>query len=256
MPGVTANEDFCKQLRKRLLARPEKLLLRVVVAPEFERPVEFTAKALIDRAEQLASSFGFPRERSVVLLLLPHSPELFLLQLGLVLRGQIPAILPWPTSRVDPVQYQRNLFHQLNHLPADMLITLPRLAENLAGSLPFPACGLSVVNGASFEKVFSAAPVSEGLERREFARHSPYPSPEALFLQFSGGTTGAQKAIVVTAGMLVHQLKRLAEVLQFSDSDVVVSWLPLYHDMGLIACYWLPLWHGAAFIQVAAKIGR
>jgi acyl-CoA synthetase (AMP-forming)/AMP-acid ligase II len=224
-----------------------------VVAPEFERPVEFTAKDLIDLSEQFASSFSFPKEHSIVLLLLPHSPELFLLQLGLVLNGQIPAILPWPTSRVDPEKYQRNLVHQLKHLPADMLITLPRLAENLAGSLPFPTCGLSVANGASFEKVFPAAPVSERLERREFPRHISFPTPEALFLQFSGGTTGAQKAIVVTAELLAQQLKRLGEALQFSGSDVVVSWLPLYHDMGLIACFWLPLWNNAASVQIAAN---
>ena len=250
---MTTAADFCKQLRKRLLARPEKLLLRVVVAPDFERPVEFTAKDLVDRAEQLASSFSFPRESSVVLLLLPHSPELFLLQLGLVLKGQIPAILAWPTSRVDPEKYQRNLVHQLSHLPADLLITLPRLAENLAGSLPFPARGLAVANNASFEKVFPAAPVTERLDGREFPRRSVHPNADALFLQFSGGTTGAQKAIVVTAEMISHQLKKLGEALQFSDADVVVSWLPLYHDMGLIACFWLPLWHGAASVQIAAN---
>ena len=51
------------------------------------------------------------KERAVVLLLLPHSPELFLLQLGLVLKAHVPAILAWPTSRVDPEKYQRNLIH-------------------------------------------------------------------------------------------------------------------------------------------------
>jgi acyl-CoA synthetase (AMP-forming)/AMP-acid ligase II len=250
---VKTNAEFCEQLRKRLLAQPEKPLLRVAMAPDFDRPVEFTAKALLDRAEKLASSLGITKARSVVLLLLPHSPELFLLQLGLVLLGHIPAILAWPTSRVDAEKYQRNLVHQLCHLPADLLVTLPRLAENLTGSLPYPVCGVSVANGESFEKVFPVAPVSERLEHREFPRHSPSPNPDALFLQFSGGTTGAQKAIVITAEMLAHQLKRLGEVLQFSDSDVVVSWLPLYHDMGLIACYWLPLWHGAASVQLAAN---
>jgi acyl-CoA synthetase (AMP-forming)/AMP-acid ligase II len=253
MLGVTTNAEFCEQLRARLLAQPEKPLLRVAVAPDFECPVEFTAKALLGRADRLASSFGITKERSVVLLLLPHSPELFLLQLGLVLNGHIPAILAWPTSRVDPEKYQRNLVYQLCHLPADLLITLPRLAENLAGSLPFPACGLSVANGASFEKVFPVGPVGERLKRREFPASTAPPYPDALFLQFSGGTTGAQKAIVVTAGMLAHQLKQLGEVLRFSDADVVVSWLPLYHDMGLIACFWLPLWHGAASVQIAAN---
>lgn len=250
---MITNADFCEQLRKRILEQPEKILLRVVVAPDFEHPVEFTAKSLLERAEQLVASFVLPRTRSVVLLLLPHSPELFLLQLGLVLKGHVPAILAWPTSRVDPEKYQRNLVHQLSHLPADLLITLPRLAENLAGSLPYPAAGLPAQNSASFEKLFPAAPVSERLEHREIPSRNTSAAPDALFLQFSGGTTGAQKAIVVTAAMLSHQLKQLADALQFTQADSVVSWLPLYHDMGLIACYWLSLWHGAASVQIAAN---
>jgi len=75
---------------------------------------------------------------------------------------------------------------------------------------------------------------------------------DALFLQFSGGTTGDQKCVVVTAPMLVKQLEGLSKALQFTRDDGVASWLPLYHDMGLIACFWLPLWNEAASIQVAA----
>jgi fatty-acyl-CoA synthase len=253
LPSVTTNAGFCEQMRKRLLEQPGKILLRVVVAPNFEHPVEFSSESLLQRAEEMASSFALPKDRSVVLLLLPHSPELFLLQLGLVLKGHIPAILAWPTSRVDPEKYQGNLVHQLSHLPANLLITLPRLSENLAGCLPYPAVGLPLLNGASFEKLFPAASVSARLERREFPSRNSPPSPNTLFLQFSGGTTGTQKAIVVTAAMLSHQLKQLGDNLRFTAADSVVSWLPLYHDMGLIACFWLPLWHGVPSVQIGAN---
>ena len=73
-----------------------------------------------------------------------------------------------------------------------------------------------------------------------------------MFLQFSGGTTGAQKAVVVTASMLDSQLQRLSGVLEFTADDGVASWLPIYHDMGLIACLWLPLWRGAPSLQFSA----
>ena len=58
---------------------------------------------------------------------------------------------------------------------------------------------------------------------------------------------------MVTATMLTEQLRQLGEALQFSGKDGVVSWLPLYHDMGLIACYWIPLWHSAPSLQFAAN---
>jgi fatty-acyl-CoA synthase len=246
--------DFCQKLREQLLANKEKTLLRIVVAPVFDRPREFTGRTILEQGEQLACALVVPKRRAVVLLLLPHCPELFLLQLGLVLRGHIPAILPWPTSRVDPAKYQRNLAHQLNHLPADQLITSPRLARNLAASVDFAVTGMHLVKEEAVEKFFSNEPVTSQLEQRKTPAPNsrPKPGPDALFLQFSGGTTGAQKAIVVTAEMLWQQLRQLKEALAFTSDDGVVSWLPLYHDMGLIACYWMPLWHGATSVQVAA----
>jgi len=61
------------------------------------------------------------------------------------------------------------------------------------------------------------------------------------FLQFSGGTTGTQKCVVITGTMLEKQLGRLCEALAPGERDSVVSRLPLNHDMGLIACQYFPL---------------
>lgn len=250
---MTSDASFRSELRARLLGQGEKTVLRVVVSPDFERPLEFTGRAIVGRATRLVRSLTLPKERSVVLLLLPHSPELFLLHFGLVLEGHIPAILAWPTNRVDAEKYQRNLVYQLVHLPADRLVTLPQLAANLAGKLACPVSGLDLENGANFEKLFPAEPVSERLKRQELPMQNTDPGEGTLFLQFSGGTTGAQKAIVVSAATMTEQLKQLAEALQFNSSDEVVSWLPMYHDMGLIACFWMPLWHGATSLQIAAS---
>jgi acyl-CoA synthetase (AMP-forming)/AMP-acid ligase II len=250
---MTAHSEFTAQLRRQLLAGGEKILLRVVVAPEFDSPREFTGPQIVMQAERLACSFALTEMRSVALLLLPHSPELFLLQLGLVLQGHIPAILAWPTSRIDPEKYQRNLVHQLSHLPADLLITLPQLAHNLQGSLPYPVVGSPLENVTTIEKLFPSGPVAQCLEMETVSTKNLRPDSGALFLQFSGGTTGAQKAIVVTADMLSAQLCQLGGALRFSEQDTVVSWLPMYHDMGLIACYWMPLWRGAASLQMAAS---
>jgi fatty-acyl-CoA synthase len=249
---ITSNE-VCEQLRETLLLHKEKTILCVAVAGDLDHPVEFTGGTLLERAKELAARYVLSKERAVVLLLLPHSAELFLLQFGLVLRGCIPAILAWPTTRVDAEKYQRNLVHQLSHLPADQLITLPRLAKNLEGSLPYAVTGLPLANAVIFEKQFPAGPVNERLEKQTAAAGKSVPSEDTLFLQFSGGTTGAQKAIVVTASMLSEQLMQLGEALRFTGHESVVSWLPLYHDMGLIACFWLPLWYGASSLQMAAN---
>src|SRR5208337_4997840 len=171
-------EEFCGSVRSRLLAHEAKVLLRVAMGPDFERPVELTGRDILQRGEQLAERFDLPKKRSVVLLLLPHSPEMFLLPLGLLLAGHIPAILAWPTNRVDPEKYQRNLVHQLSHLPADLLITLPSLAENIGGVLPYPVHGIELADGAQFAKLFPAGPVSEQLELKKVEERSKRPDEE------------------------------------------------------------------------------
>lgn len=119
---------FRNHLRGPLEQHSDRTLLRIVTGGEI---IELTGAVILQRSVGLARRYQDAPEVGVVLLLLPHSLELFLLHLGLILEGRIPAILAWPTSRVDPQKYQRNLLHQLRNLSASQVITLPRLAQNM-----------------------------------------------------------------------------------------------------------------------------
>jgi len=240
---------FRNHLREHLERNAGRTLLRIVVAGEIH---DFTGAAILRRSVELARHHLDTGASTVVLLLLPHSVELFLLHLGLILEGRIPAILAWPTSRVDPEKYQRNLLHQLRNLPAGQLITLPRLAHNMAPALPYKVTACRIEAAAPLEKAFVMPSMIEGPTGSEDHLPAHAPSEDSVFLQFSGGTTGAQKAVVVTAGMLVAQLDRLRECLNFTKNDGVISWLPLYHDMGLVGCLWFPLLTGAPSLHFSA----
>jgi acyl-CoA synthetase (AMP-forming)/AMP-acid ligase II len=240
-----------RQLSDSLQRNADRRLLRVVATPGAQTVHEFTGAELLE-SRQRVTDLGLAADVRVVLLLLPHSPELFLLQIGLVLSGKIPAVLPWPTTRVDGEKYQRNLLHQLASLPADQLITLPRLAENLKAALDFPVTAVTIAAQAQFEEMFSARVAADRAAARADRPALPLPA-DALFLQFSGGTTGTQKCVVVTAGMLERQVRQLGVALGATERDAVVSWLPLYHDMGLIACLYFPLCTGLASLHFAAS---
>lgn len=229
----------------------DRPILRIVASPGAAEVAEYTGTDLVAAANALVADQVLAEDAKVVLLLFPHSPELFLLQLGLVLSGKVPAVLPWPTTRVDAEKYQRNLLHQLGSLPADHLITLPQLRKNLSPGLPYPVSDCSIARAAQFEKLFTEKFEADACPPRNLP-HLGLPS-ETLFLQFSGGTTGTQKCVAVTEDMLEAQLTRLAKVLRPSKDDGVASWLPMYHDMGLIACLWFPLWVGIPSIQFAAN---
>jgi acyl-CoA synthetase (AMP-forming)/AMP-acid ligase II len=64
---------------------------------------------------------------------------------------------------------------------------------------------------------------------------------EIALLQHSSGTTGLQKGVALSHQAVFNQLGSYAEALQLRNDDVIVSWLPLYHDMGLIAGFVLPI---------------
>jgi fatty-acyl-CoA synthase len=247
---MTRNE-FCSELRRRLQQNGARVLLRIVVAGS--STVELTGDQILRESLNLVRKWSRSQADNVVLLLLPHSVELFLLHVGLVLTERIPAILPWPTNRIDPEKYQRNLLHQLGHLPANEIVTLSKLSRNLASALPYAVSECTVDCAQSWEQMFSVPLSFERVPPSEVHQHTAFHPAEALFLQFSGGTTGSQKAVVITAPMLRAQLESLQACLSFTAADSVISWLPLYHDMGLIACLWLPLWTGAPSLHLAAS---
>ncbi len=76
-------------------------------------------------------------------------------------------------------------------------------------------------------------------------QHCPLPEIHAeslAFIQHSAGTTGLQKGVALTHAAVLRQLEHLQRALKIDGAaDRVYSWLPLYHDMGLIACFMLPM---------------
>jgi acyl-CoA synthetase (AMP-forming)/AMP-acid ligase II len=74
---------------------------------------------------------------------------------------------------------------------------------------------------------------------------------EIVLLQHSSGTTGLQKGVALSHQAIQNQLSSYAKALHLSDEDVVVSWLPLYHDMGLIAGFILPILSGLRLVLLS-----
>ncbi|MEU6486917.1 amino acid adenylation domain-containing protein [Streptomyces sp. NPDC046887] len=68
------------------------------------------------------------------------------------------------------------------------------------------------------------------------------PAPEDLaFLQFSSGSTGAPKGVELTHAAVVANLRQIVAASALTEQDVLVSWMPYFHDMGLIGTHLAPL---------------
>ena len=74
---------------------------------------------------------------------------------------------------------------------------------------------------------------------------------DIVLLQHSSGTTGLQKGVALSHQAVFNQLDAYGESLSLNENDVIVSWLPLYHDMGLIAGFIMPVLSGVPLVLLS-----
>ena len=79
----------------------------------------------------------------------------------------------------------------------------------------------------------------------------PAPDNPIAFLQYTSGSTSTPKGVMVTQANLVFMERLIADVFAQDEASVVVGWLPVYHDMGLIGNVLQPLWLGATCVLMA-----
>ncbi|HLT23253.1 MAG TPA: AMP-binding protein, partial [Bacteriovoracaceae bacterium] len=65
---------------------------------------------------------------------------------------------------------------------------------------------------------------------------------DIAFIQFSSGSTGDPKGVVITHGNLMSNLEQIGLGINLRDGDQVATWLPVHHDMGLIGCLLFPIY--------------
>jgi PAS domain S-box-containing protein len=170
------------------------------------------------------------RDGDTVILVMPQGIPLVVSFAGAMLLGAVPAILAYPNFKADPHKYSAGLSGVSQNLKARLVVVDPGFPSELSAQLLKAPGGRLVRRSA--ESKFSP---ERGLPDLAY-------EPEDLaFIQHSAGTTGLQKGVALPHGAVLKQLEHLASALEISDQDRIYSWLPLYHDMGLIACFMLPL---------------
>jgi len=134
--------------------------------------------------------------------------------------------------------YPPRLNHHLGRLSAVLADARPRAALTTAG------LARSIAQAAASAPEIARVELieSESLDGLEEWR-SPDLRPSSLaFLQYTSGSTSAPKGVKVTHGNLLHNLEAMAERLGCDRGSMGVSWLPAFHDMGLIFGILTPLY--------------
>ena len=161
---------------------------------------------------------------SVIAIVLKHSAELYTAFLGAMMAGLVPTILPFPTPKQDPEKHwtsHRDLF-DLSGIAA--VFTYP---ENIPG----------IERYLSAQVGYLATPQDVDLTNMD----ARIEDGELAVLQHSSGTTSLKKGVMLTHTAILNQVRSYSAVLGFDSRSRIVSWLPLYHDMGFIACFLMPM---------------
>jgi 1-acyl-sn-glycerol-3-phosphate acyltransferase len=194
---------------------------------------EITYAALYEEATAVAAGLrqrGLQPQQTVALML-PTSRAFFAGFYGILLAGGIPVPIYPPTR---PSQLEDHLRRQagiLTNAQATMLITVPE------------ARALARLLRAQVETLRHVLTVAELAMAKEEETRPVVQEHDLAFLQYTSGSTGNPKGVMLTHANLLANIRAMTQSAHVSSQDVFVSWLPLYHDMGLIGAWLGSLYH-------------
>ena len=199
----------------------------------------YTYSSFLQRTKTIAghllkeSRFA-PQDR--VLLAYPPGLEMICAFFGCVRAGLIPVPVYPPSSR----GFQSALY-KIVHIAKDCQAAAVLTSSNYHGSLKTNLARSGVSASGLDLDYISALPWIVTEEFVEPAWTEPFPAPsKILFLQYTSGSTMEPKGVVVTHDNILQTCPLVID----HPSPIVVSWLPQYHDMGLIGCYLYPALRG------------
>jgi acyl-CoA synthetase (AMP-forming)/AMP-acid ligase II len=165
-----------------------------------------------------------------VILVMPQGIALMTAFVGSMMLGALPAILSYPNTKVEPAKYRSGLQGVTANLNAPFVVV----------DTNFPPELIEDISAGGLTKLLRSPKSTESHGELDPADRAIHPQ-DLAFIQHSAGTTGLQKGVALSHAAVLRQLDHLTEVLRIGVDDRLYSWLPLYHDMGLIACFMLPM---------------
>jgi fatty-acyl-CoA synthase len=149
----------------------------------------------------------------------PTSLELLAGLFGAWYAGAVPSVLPLPRRMSDAESFLEQIAARLEHLGAGVLLCAGASFEDpIAGSAIRPMRIADIMRGGRGQLRVDRGP------------------DDLALIQFTSGSTSASRAVPVSHRQLVWALEASVSSLDVDpETDFVVSWLPLFHDMGLIA---------------------
>jgi fatty-acyl-CoA synthase len=160
-----------------------------------------------------------------VVVMLPTGANFAYVYFGILMAGGVPVPVSQPAGTSNISKYLDNLTYIIRDSEAKFFITYEKI-KLIAGSLMNIS---NLVKGFILDDEIFAHPVTDDRYRL------PDIAPDDLALiQYTSGTTSKPKGVMLSHRNLLHNVHGIGLASAMTESDVGISWLPMYHDMGLI----------------------
>ncbi|NIM28225.1 MAG: AMP-binding protein [Gammaproteobacteria bacterium] len=239
VPVPTAAETLLEALEWHVRAHPDRAHVQIYGDGGALRTIAY--RELLDGARAVAAGLreaGIEAGQSVALML-PTGVEYLHSFIGILLAGAVPVPV-YPPARLSQIEdHFRRHARILENAGVVCLITFPpakRVSRLLTSHVP------------GLRRVVTVAELGTAGLLLEASAATP---DTVAFIQYTSGSTGNPKGVVLTHADILASLRSMGDALEARSSDVFVSWLPLYHDMGLIGAWLGSLVYGFPLVLMS-----
>ena len=206
-----------------------------------EVPLDLTYRQLWEGAKEIATGlqhYGI-QPGDTVTIMLPTGQDYFFSFIAILMAGAIPVPIYPPLRRSQLEEHLHRHQGILSNCNARLLITIS---------------GAKIVAQLLKSQVPSLRHVTTATDLAAQKGHYQLPDIEPgdiAFLQYTSGSTGNPKGVILTHANLLANIRAMGESVGANASDVFVSWLPLYHDMGLIGAWLASMYFSAPLVSLS-----
>ncbi len=214
----------------------------IIVLIDGDNEQHVTYGEFFRRASRYASAMenAGVKPGDLVALILQHGEDVLYSFWGAMLLGAVPSIFPFLSDKLDPARYFDSIRKLVDHENVRVVITYDALENDLKSHLA--NVDTTIINKDTLQP---------GGDINTYLSMNPAQPEDTAFLQHSSGSTGLQKGVMLSHRAVINQIASYSEAIHLSNDDVIVSWLPLYHDMGLIAGFIMPILQGVKLVLMS-----
>jgi len=239
-PAPDSATSWVEVLQRHAEIEPERVHVHLL---DDDSGQDITYGQLFSTASRVAAGLiaaGLRRDETVAIML-PTSADFFYAFFGVMLAGGI-AVPIYPPTRPDKIEeYVRRQVLILCNAEVRFLISFEQVKTvSRIMRLSIPSL-LDAVTVASLIQTGNAVGSQNGTGVRLGGAIGP---SDTAFIQYTSGSTGDPKGVVLSQSNVLANVRGIGWAVKFQPDDIVVSWLPLYHDMGLIGSWLFSLYFG------------